>query len=157
MLPEVRMARVWDTIASHRAGRLSYVEAGELVAFSERHFRRLRDAFEERGEDGLIDRRRERVTARAADEAEAAGMAEMFRTRQFALWFENLREQIVGLPMVSVKPRWVYQRRRQRQLDATDRHAICGDGRSRPLNEHLQRSLHSAKRVGDSIEASCWP
>ena len=61
MLPEVRMARVLDAIASHRAGRLSCVEAGELLGFSERHFRRLCDAFEERGEDGLIDRRCGRV------------------------------------------------------------------------------------------------
>ena len=58
------MARVLDAISSHRAGRLSFVEAGELLGFSERHFRRLRDAFEERGEDGLIDRRRGRVNER---------------------------------------------------------------------------------------------
>ena len=50
MLPEVRMARVLDAISSHRAGRLSCVEAGELLGFSERHFRRLRDAFEDRGD-----------------------------------------------------------------------------------------------------------
>ena len=64
MLPEVRMARVLDAISPHRAGRLSCVEAGELLGFSERHFPRLRDAFEARGEDGLIDRRRGRVNER---------------------------------------------------------------------------------------------
>ena len=64
MLPEFRMARVLDAISSHRAGSWSCVEAGELLGFSERHFQRLRDAFEDRGEDG--------VSARAADEAEAA-------------------------------------------------------------------------------------
>ena len=48
MLPEVRMARVLDAIRSHRAGRLSCVEAGELLGLSERHFRRLRDAYEDR-------------------------------------------------------------------------------------------------------------
>ena len=37
MLPEVRMARVLDVISLHRAGRLSFVEAGELLGFSERH------------------------------------------------------------------------------------------------------------------------
>jgi hypothetical protein len=53
MLPE--MARVLDAIVSHRAGRLSCVEAGELPGLSERHFRRLRDAYEDRGEEGLVD------------------------------------------------------------------------------------------------------
>ena len=104
MLPEVRMARVLDAISSHRAGRLSFVEAGELLGFSERHFRRLRDAFEERGEDGLIDRRHGRVSARAADGAEAAWVAEMFRTRYFELRIKHFHEQIVGMPMASGTP-----------------------------------------------------
>ena len=47
------MARVLDAIASHRGGRLSCVEAGELLGLSERHFRRLRDAYEDRSEVGL--------------------------------------------------------------------------------------------------------
>ena len=34
MLPKVRMARVLDAISSHRARRLSCVEAGELLGFS---------------------------------------------------------------------------------------------------------------------------
>ena len=72
MLPDVRMARVLDAISSHRARRLSGVEAGELLGFSERQLRRLRDDFEERLEDGLIDRRCGRASARPADEAEAA-------------------------------------------------------------------------------------
>jgi Helix-turn-helix domain len=58
MLPE--MARVLDAIVSHRAGRVSCVTAGELQGLSERHFRRLRDAYEDRGEEGLVDRRRGR-------------------------------------------------------------------------------------------------
>ena len=80
MLPKVRMARVLDAISSQRPRCLGCVEAGELLRFSERYFLCLRDAFEKRGEDGLIDRRRERLSARAADEAEAVGVAEMFRT-----------------------------------------------------------------------------
>ena len=75
MLPEVRMARVLDAISSHRAGRLSCVAAGELLGFSERHFRRLRDAFEEHGEDGPIDRRRGRVSPRAYSQISATATA----------------------------------------------------------------------------------
>ena len=89
--------------------------AGELLRFGERYFPSfLRVAFEERGEDGLIDRRRGRVSARAADEAEAAWVAEMFRTRYFDVRIKHFHELIVGLPMGSVKPRWLHQGRRQR-------------------------------------------
>ena len=90
MLPEVRMARVLDAISSHRAGRLRCVEAGELLWFSERHFRRLRDAFEERGEDGLIDGRRGCLSARATDEA--VWVTEMFRTRYFDFRIKHFHE-----------------------------------------------------------------
>ena len=104
MSPEVRMARVLDAISSHRAGSLSCVEARELLAVSKPHFRRLRDAFEERGEDGLIDRRRDRVSSGSADEAEGAWVAEMFRTRYFDFRIKHCHEQIVGMPMASGKP-----------------------------------------------------
>src|SRR3954447_27030581 len=64
MLPEVRMARITDAIELHRKKKLSCVEAGALLGMSERHFRRLRGAYEERGAEGIIDRRRGRTSGR---------------------------------------------------------------------------------------------
>ena len=55
MLPEVRMARITDAIGLHRAKKLSCCEAGEMLGLSERHFRRLRDAYEADGAEGIID------------------------------------------------------------------------------------------------------
>src|SRR3954447_8420176 len=60
--PEVRMARIIDAIGLHQARKLSCVEAAELLGMSERHFRRLRDAYEERGAEGIIARRRGRAS-----------------------------------------------------------------------------------------------
>ncbi len=90
------MARVLDAIGSHRAGRLSCVEAGELLGLSERHFRRLRDAYEDRGEEGLVDRRRGRVSSTRVPDAEAEWLAEMFRTRYFDFTAKHFHEQMVG-------------------------------------------------------------
>src|SRR6202046_5702308 len=104
MLPEVRMARVLDAIVSHRAGRLSCVEAGELLGLSERHFRRLRDAYEDRGEEGLVDRRRGRVSSARIPEAEAEWLAEMFRTRYFDFTAKHFHERVVRQPMADGKP-----------------------------------------------------
>src|SRR3954447_26914297 len=72
MLPEVRMARITDAIELHRKKKLSCVEAGALLGMSERHFRRLRDAYEERGAEGIIDRRRGRASGRRAGVDEIA-------------------------------------------------------------------------------------
>jgi hypothetical protein len=99
MLPEVRMARVLDAIRSHQAKRLSCVEAGELLGLSERHFRRLRDAYEERGEEGLLDRRRGRVSGRGALEEEIAWTAETFRMRYFDFTAKHFHEQALGQTM----------------------------------------------------------
>ena len=62
MLPEVRMARIIDAIGLHQARKLSCVEAGALLGMSERHFRRLRDAYEAHGAEGIVDRRRGRMS-----------------------------------------------------------------------------------------------
>ena len=98
------MARVLDAIRSHRAGRLSCVEAGELLGLSERHFRRLRDAYEDRGEEGLVDHRRGRVSSRRVPDAEAEWLAEMFRTRYFDFTAKHFHEQVVGQPMADGQP-----------------------------------------------------
>src|SRR6516162_1595877 len=66
MRPEVRMARYIEGLERYRAGRLSCEEAAELLGVSERHFRRLRDRYEADGAEGLIDRRRGRVSGRRA-------------------------------------------------------------------------------------------
>src|SRR5258708_14035039 len=102
MLPEVRMARVLDAIRSHQAKRLSCVEAGELLGLSERHFRRLRDAYGDRGEEGLVDHRRVRVSSRRVPEAEADWLAEMFRTRDFGLTSNNFSRPLL-LPQMAVR------------------------------------------------------
>ena len=104
MLPEVRMARVLDAIASHRSGRLSCIEAGELLGLSERHFRRLRDAYEEHGEEGLVDRRRGRPSSSRVPDAEAEWLAEMFRARYFDFTAKHFHEQVVGRAMADGKP-----------------------------------------------------
>src|SRR3954454_7952736 len=66
MLPEVRMARITDAIELHRKKKLSCAEAGALLGMSERHFRRLRDAYEAHGAEGIVDRRRGRTSGRRA-------------------------------------------------------------------------------------------
>jgi hypothetical protein len=50
MRPEVRMAQYVETLDRHRGGRLSFVEAAELVG--ERHFRQMRDRYEAERAEG---------------------------------------------------------------------------------------------------------
>ena len=104
MLPEVSMARIIDAIGLHQARRLSCVEAAELLGMSERHFRRLRDAYEERGAEGIVDRRRGRASGRRAPVDEVAWVVEAFRTRYFDFTAKHFHEAIRGRPMADGQP-----------------------------------------------------
>jgi Helix-turn-helix domain len=99
MLQEVRMARVLDAIGLHQAGRLSCAEAAELLGMSERHFRRLRDAYEAEGTEGLVDRRRGRVSGRRAGVDEIAWVVAEFGTRYFDFTAKHFHEAIHGRAM----------------------------------------------------------
>lgn len=104
MLPEVRMARIVDAIGLHRRKRLSCVEAGELLGLSERHFRRLRDAYEARGAEGIVDRRRGRASGRRAPVDEIEWVIAEFRTRYFDFTAKHFHEAVQGRPMADGRP-----------------------------------------------------
>ena len=101
MLPEVRMARITDAIGLHRAKKLSCYEAGEMLGLSERHFRRLRDAYEADGAEGIIDGRRGRASGRCAPVDEIEWVLEQFQTRYFDFTAKHFHEAVVNQPMAS--------------------------------------------------------
>src|SRR6476619_3159075 len=66
---------------------------------SERHFRRLRDAYGAEGAEGLVDRRRGRVSGRRADVDEIAWVVEEFGARYFDCTAKLFHEGIHGRAM----------------------------------------------------------
>src|SRR3954452_7993799 len=90
MLPKVRMARIIEAIGLHQARKLSCVGAGALLGMSERHFRRLRDAYEAHGAEGIVDRRCGRMSGRRAGVDEIEWVIEAFRTRYFDFTAKHL-------------------------------------------------------------------
>jgi transposase len=88
------MARYIDGLERYRAGRLSCGEAAELLGISERHFRRLRDRYEAEGAEGLIDRRRGRVSGRRAPVDQIEFMIEQYRTRYWDFTVKHFHEAL---------------------------------------------------------------
>lgn len=93
------MARIVEAIGQCRAKTLSCVDAAELLGISERHFRRLRDAYEAKGAEGLIDKRRGRASGRRAPVDEIEWVLEQFRTRYFDFTAKHFHEAIQGREM----------------------------------------------------------
>jgi Helix-turn-helix domain len=83
VLAEVRVARIVEAVGRHRSGRFSCMEAAEVLGISERHFRRLRDRYEAEGAEGLIDRRRGRVSGRRVPVDRIEWVLDQYRTRYF--------------------------------------------------------------------------
>ena len=94
MLSEVRVARIVEAIGRCRSGRLSCIEAAEVLGMSERHFRRLRDRYEADGAEGLIDRRRGRVSGRRVPVDRIEWLLEEYRTRYFDFTVKHFHERL---------------------------------------------------------------
>lgn len=94
MRPEVRMSRYLDGIHHYRRGQLNCIEAAELLGISERHFRRLRDRYEAEGAEGLIDRRRGRVSGRRVAVDRIEFVIEQYRTRYFDFTVKHFHEAL---------------------------------------------------------------
>ena len=93
MLPEVRVARIVEAIGRYGSGRLSCLEAAEVLGMSERHFRRLRDRYE--AAEGLIDRRRGRASGRRAPVDQIEWLLEQYRTRYWDFTTKHFHEHLV--------------------------------------------------------------
>lgn len=73
-----RMQKFRDVLSRWESGRLSMLEAGELLGVSERQFRRYRDRYAEEGVDGLRDRRLGKPSPKRVPSADAQLMLELY-------------------------------------------------------------------------------
>ena len=88
------MARIADAIGRVRGGALSCVDAAGLLGMSERHFRRLRDAYLEGGAEAIIDKRRGRPASNKVADAIADWVVEQYRTKYFDFTAKHFHEAL---------------------------------------------------------------
>lgn len=125
------MARYVEGLERHRAGRLSCLEAAELLGISERHFRRLRDRYEAEGAEGLIDRRRGRASGRRVATDRIEWLLEQYRTRYFDFTVKHFHEALQAEHGFDLSYTWTKTMLQQRGL----------------VRVASQRSAHRKKRV----------
>jgi transposase len=76
-----RAMKVRDVILQALAGKMTWLQAADVLGMSPRTLRRWRRKFQEHGIDRLVDRRRERPSARAIPEAELQRWLRLYRKR----------------------------------------------------------------------------
>ena len=81
LLQEIRKMRFEEAYAGWNGGRLTQVEAAQLLGMCERTFRRYVVRYEAEGLDGLIDQRLEQVSRRRAPVDEVLAVTAQYRAR----------------------------------------------------------------------------
>ena len=79
------MKKFLDVLGRYEKRQLSALEAVEILGCSERQFRRWRDRYEEEGENGLVDKRLGKASAKRVPADQLAWMLEQYRT-QYRGW-----------------------------------------------------------------------
>ena len=115
------MARIVEAIGRVRAKKLSCIEAAEWLGISERHFRRLRDGYEEGGAAAIVDRRRGRPASNKASDDAVDFVSEQYRTRYFDFTPNHVCE---ALRKAHTEFRYGYIRPRRWSLGSPRRTAI---------------------------------
>jgi transposase len=94
MHAEIRMARIVEAVGLYKTGKVTCEQAAEWLGMSERHFRRLRDRYEAEGAEGIIDRRRGRVSGRRAPMDQVDWVVDQYATRYFDFTVKHFHEEI---------------------------------------------------------------
>src|SRR5260370_21750703 len=96
VLNGVRMVKFRDVFGRCEEGRLSKLEAAELLGVNERTFRRWCRRYEEDGEAGLLDRRLDKPSPKRVPLAKAQEIEELYRMRYRGFTAKHFHEQAVS-------------------------------------------------------------
>ena len=128
-----RAMKVQEVILRAMAKKITWWQAAEIIGLSDRQMRRWRERYEERGYDGLMDRRRGRPSQKRVPMETAEQVLGLYREKYFDLnvrhFHEKLREQhgielsytwvkqaLQGAGLVArARKRGVHRRRRERR------------------------------------------
>ena len=96
VLNGVRMLKFRDVFGRWEKGRLSELEAAELLGVTERTFRRWRRRYGEEGESGLADRRLGKPSPKRVPEAEAERIGQLYRERYQGFTAKHFHEHALA-------------------------------------------------------------
>ena len=109
LLQELRKMRFEEAHNDWLEGRLTQEEAARLLGICERSFRRYINRYEEKGLDGLIDKRLEQVSHRKAPVDEVMALTDRYQ-RRYQGWnvkhfFAKYRQFSSELsPLINIMP-----------------------------------------------------
>lgn len=110
MYPEIAVEQAMkrqEIILRAYAKKISWIEAAEILGYSPRHLRRIREKYEEVGFDGIVDGRLGRESPRRTPVAIIEQVTELYREKYFDFNVKHFVEKLHEEHSLDVSYTWV--------------------------------------------------
>ena len=102
-----RAMKIQEVILRAMARKITWFQAAEILGFSDRHLRRIRERYQEFGYDGLFDRRRGKPSPKRVPLATVETVLGLYREKYFDLNVRHFHEKLKGEHQIDLSYSWV--------------------------------------------------
>jgi len=102
-----RMMKIQEVLLRAMAGKITWFQAAEILGFTDRHLRRIRERYQEFGYDGLFDRRLGKPSPKRVPLATVELVLGLYRDRYFDLNVRHFHEKLQAEHQIDLSYTWV--------------------------------------------------
>src|SRR5262249_22939088 len=102
-----RAMKIQEVLLRAMARKITWFQAAEILGFSDRHVRRMRERYQEFGYDGLFDRRRGKPSPKRVPLATVETVLGLYREKYFDLKVRHFHEKLKGEHQIDLSYSWV--------------------------------------------------
>src|SRR5258705_5320381 len=102
-----RAMKIQEVILRGMAPKITRFQAAEILGFSDRHLRRMRERYQEFGYDGLFDRPRGKPSPKRVPLAQVEQVLGLYREKYFDLNVRHFHEKLREEHQVELSYTWV--------------------------------------------------
>ena len=89
-----RTMKIQEVLLRAMARKITWFQAAEILGFTDRHLRRIRERYQEFGYDGLFDRRRDKPSQKRVPLATVETVLGLYRDKYFDLNVRHFHEKL---------------------------------------------------------------
>ena len=102
-----RTMKIQEVLLRAWARKITWFQAAEILGFTDRHLRRIRERYEEFGYDGLLDRRRGQPSPKRVPLATVEKVLGLYRDQYFDLNVRHFHEKLKSEHEINLSYTWV--------------------------------------------------
>src|SRR5499433_2689624 len=102
-----RALKIQEVLLRAMARKITWFQAAEILGFTDRHVRRIRERYQKFGYDGLFDRRLGRPSPKRGPLATVEQVLGLYRDRYFDLNMRHFHEQLKSEHQIDLSYTWV--------------------------------------------------